>query len=516
MGASPMGNRDTEATWIYHNGTKHPDGGLLNPHHHYDPMRNPLLFKIYEGMDPVPLSLDTPPLNMPALSAIGTITASSGDAQVPDVSAVAKILHLSAGITKTIHFPWGDMPFRAAACTGGLYHIELYLVCDDLPGLEAGVYHFDPGRTVLTCLRKGDYRHALVEATGNEPAVVNAPAVLVYTDVFWRNAVKYQAREYRHAFWDSGTIIANTLATAVACGLPANVVTGFMDSSVNVLLGLDALREVTLALVPVGYAPQPIIDLSPEIELLELETVPVSDYEIDFPAIRVMHDASTLGSVEEVAAFRNRAPVMTRAAPSGTEVSLTFCAPEEIPQVSVEAAINRRGSTRQFSHDSITFVELSTLLERATQGIPTDFLKAGSSPLNEVHLIVNAVDGLRSGVYVYHRESQTLELTRSGEFRREAGQLALNQALGADASVNVYFVADLDRITNHLGNRGYRAAQLEASITAGKLYLGAYALGLGATGLTFYDDAVIAFLALHAGARSVMFLVALGRRAKRR
>ena len=511
-----MVNRDTKASWTYHDGTKHPDGGLLNPHHHYDPMRNPLLFKIYENIDPIHLPLDTPRLNMPALSAIGTITASSGDAQVPDVGMVAKMLHLSAGITKTIHFPWGDMPFRAAACTGGLYHIELYLVCGDLPGLEAGVYHFDPGRTVLTCLRKGDYRHALVEATGNEPAVVNAPAVLVYTDVFWRNAVKYQAREYRHAFWDSGTIIANTLATASACGLPAKVVTGFIDSSVNVLLGLDTYREVALALVPVGYAPQPIIGPSPEIDLLELEIVPVSDYEIDFPAIRAMHDASTLESAEEVAAFRERAPAITRAAPSGTEVSLTARALEERPQVSVEEVINRRGSTRQFSHDSITFAELSTLLERATQGIPTDFLKAGSSPLNDMYLIVNAVDGLQSGVYVYHRESQTLELTRSGEFRREAGQLALNQALGADASLNVYFVVDLNQILDRLGNRGYRAAQLEASITAGKFYLGAYALGLGATGLTFYDDAVPAFLAPHTGPESVMFLVAVGRRAKRR
>ena len=511
-----MVNRDTKATWTYHNGTKHPDGGLLNPHHHYDPMRNPLLFKIYEGMDPIHLSLDTPPLSMPALSAINTMIAPSGKAQIPDVSMVAKMLHLSAGITKTIHFPWGDMPFRAAACTGALYHIELYVVCDDLPGLEAGVYHFDPGRMALTCLRKGDYRHALVEATGNEPTVVNAPAVLVYTDVFWRNAVKYQAREYRHAFWDSGTIIANTLATAVACDLPAKVVTGFMDSSVNVLLGLDTHREVALALVPVGYAPQPIIGPSPEIDLLELETAPVSDYEIDFPAIRAMHDGSTLASAEEVAAFRDRAPATTRAAPSGTVVSLTAPAPVEIPQVSLEAVISRRGSPRQFSHHSITLAELSTLLERATQEIPTDFLKAGSSPLNNLHLIVNAVDGLQSGVYVYHRKLKMLELTRSGEFRREAGQLALSQALGADASVNVYFLADLDQILDHLGNRGYGAAQLEASITAGKLYLGAYALGLGATGLTFYDDAVTAFLAPHAGAKSVMFLVAVGRRAKRR
>ncbi len=41
-----------------------------------------------------------------------------------------------------------------------------------------------------------------------------------------------------------------------------------------------------------------------------------------------------------------------------------------------------------------------------------------------------------------------------------------------------------------LGARGYRAAQLEAGIVAGRLTLNAFALGGGATGPTFYDGLV--------------------------
>ena len=44
-----------------------------------------------------------------------------------------------------------------------------------------------------------------------------------------------------------------------------------------------------------------------------------------------------------------------------------------------------------------------------------------------------------------------------------------------------------------LGARGYRAAQLEAGIVAGRLQLAAFALGLGGTGLTFFDDPVSQF-----------------------
>ena len=81
---------------------------------------------------------------------------------------------------------------------------------------------------------------------------------------------------------------------------------------------------------------------------------------------------------------------------------------------------------------------------------------------------------------------------------------------------NVFFLTELERVLNQFGNRGYRAAQLEAGIIGGKLYLAAYAQRLGASGLTFYDDAVTEFFSPHAHGKSVMFLVALGRSAKRK
>ncbi|MFQ6030391.1 MAG: nitroreductase family protein, partial [Dehalococcoidia bacterium] len=94
--------------------------------------------------------------------------------------------------------------------------------------------------------------------------------------------------------------------------------------------------------------------------------------------------------------------------------------------------------------------------------------------------------------------------------------LGLNQALPADASVDIFFLSDLNPILDRFGNRGYRSAQLDASITAGKIYLAAYAQRLGATGLTFFDDEVTRFFSPHAEGKSVMFLVALGKRARRR
>ena len=510
-----MANQDIQATWHYHNGTKHPYGDLMDRWHSFDPRSQPLLFKIYSELEPIPLSQEVSPSTVPGLSAISTNVLPSAGDQIPNLEILGQILYFSAGITKTIKYPWGPMQFRAAACTGALYHIEMYVVCGDLPGLEAGVYHFDPREHCLKRLRQGDYRGVLVDASGGENSVARAPAVIVYTDVFWRNACKYQAREYRHSFWDSGTILANTLAISTARGIPARVVGGFVDSSVNQLLDLDTRREVALVLVSIGHDPDSPAASTPEAGPLSLDTISISDHEVEFSAINEMHDASSLVSNGEVASWRSEALAIGLPESSGPLTPLDPLTGEEISQDSIESVILRRGSARQFTHESITFRQLSTVLVRATQGITADFLHPPATTLNEIYLIVNAVEGLAAGSYVFRRDLQALELLEEGDFRYQAGYLGLHQELPADASVNLYLLSNLEPILDRFGNRGYRAAQLEASIMAGKIYLAAYAQRLGATGLTFYDDGVTEFFSPHGQGKSPMFLVALGKRARR-
>jgi SagB-type dehydrogenase family enzyme len=151
---------------------------------------------------------------------------------------------------------------------------------------------------------------------------------------------------------------------------------------------------------------------------------------------------------------------------------------------------------------------LTALLEAAAAPIPTDVAEVART---DAYVIVHAVDGLAPGVYVHDSTTHRLECLRTGDFRRKAGFLGLGQDLPAEASVNVYWLVDLERVLARLGNRGYRAAQLDAAIRGGRLYLGAYAFGLGATGLTFFDDDVTSFFSPHAAGKSVMFLVAIGR-----
>jgi len=186
----------------------------------------------------------------------------------------------------------------------------------------------------------------------------------------------------------------------------------------------------------------------------------------------------------------------------------------EMPRDPIEQVILRRGSARKFAQVPIGLAQLSTMLDRATRGVPADFLDPQGTQLNDLYLIVNAVEGLEPGAYVYHRDGHVLECLKQGNFRAQAGHLGLDQQLPVEAAADIFFLADLEMILERFGNRGYRAVQLEAGILSGKLYLGAYAQRLSATGLTFYDDDVIQFFSPHAHGKSVTMLVATGKNAK--
>jgi SagB-type dehydrogenase family enzyme len=508
-----MANADIRAGWNYHNATKHSHQSVHTNPHFLDWANQPLPFKIYRQLPPVPLPQQFRQTGASALKTIAEVA--EGDKAVPDLQALSQLLYLSAGITRRRVFDGSEIYFRAAACTGALYEIELYLACGPLPDLEAGLYHFAADRFGIRKLRSGDHRRLLFEATAEEPSIAHAPLIVISTGTYWRNAWKYQARTYRHFGWDNGTILANMLAVSRSLDLPARVICGFVDGDVNRLLDIDSEREVAFSLVSIGQVADLPSAPPKGIPPLGLETLPLSRREVDYPAMRIMHSASSLLSPEEVARWRGTIVVPSAIKPAGELIPLKPLAEAELRGDPIEQVVLRRGSTRRFAREPISFAQFSTILDRSTGGVAADFLNPFGAWLNDLYLIVNAVEDLHSGSYFFNREQRGLQLLREGDFRRVAGDLGLEQSLPADASVAIFFVANLGAIFERFGNRGYRAVQLEAGLIGGRLYLAAYALHLGASGLTFYDEDVVSFFSPHAEGKSAVFLVALGTSTKR-
>ncbi|PYX65894.1 MAG: hypothetical protein DMG74_06355 [Acidobacteria bacterium] len=504
-------NHDVDAAWKYHNGTKHSYHSIRAHPHFLDWDNKPLPFKIYPTLEVMRLPKDFKQTGVAALAALAT-SVTPVPVGVPDLETLAQLLFFSGGVTRSKKYPGGEVFFRAAACTGALYEIELYVVCANLPGLDAGVYHFGVAEFGLRQLRRGDYRHVLADATANEPSITGAPLIIICTGTYWRNAWKYRSRTYRHFGWDNGTILANLLAVSSARGLPARVVCGFADAEVNRLIGLDTKREVAFSLLSIGTGSSPP-PAPANVEPLELPVVSYSKTEVDYPPMRQMHEASSLVSPEEVASWRREISPGKLGVKKNAGIALRPLSNAGVSRDAIEQVILRRGSTRKFSQDSITSAQLSTILDRATGDLPADFLHDPGEQLNNLYLVVNNVEGISPGAYFYDRQTGSLQLLKAGNFRGNAGYLGLEQELPADASVDVFFLADLHDILERFGNRGYRAVQLEAGILGGRLYLSAYAQRLGATGLTFYDDDVVRFFSPHAKGKSAIFLVALGKSA---
>ncbi|MFQ5829554.1 MAG: SagB/ThcOx family dehydrogenase [Candidatus Methylomirabilia bacterium] len=493
-------NLDIRVARDYHDRTAHSRWSVRQRGHFLDWETKPFLYKVYPDLPVIQLSRKVMPLDLDTLEALSSgCQAETG----LTVAGLFTLLFFSAGITKKKAYPdGGEIHFRAAPSTGALYQTEVYVVAGELPGLAAGVYHFCPRDFTLRLLREGDFRRAVAEAAA-DPGFTRAPATLVLTAIYWRNTWKYQARAYRHLFWDSGSLLANLLAVASALGLPARVVAGFADARVNRLLGLEAEKEASLELVPVGREGAPAPE-HPPVEEIAPRYLPLSASEVDYPLLREMHAASSLGDPADVSRWRTD-PAPRRADPPSSLLALP--APRSRSERTLGETILRRGSTREFARASIGGEEFSTALFHATRGFPID----ASSGLVDLYLIVNAVEGLEAGAYCYWPGLHAVELVKPGEFRREAGFLCLEQALGADASFVIFFLADLGPILERYGNRGYRLANLAAGLIGGRSYLAAYALGFGASGLTFYDGEVAGFFAPHAKGKDALFVTALGR-----
>jgi SagB-type dehydrogenase family enzyme len=501
-----MAGKDFSSALTYHEATKHSEVSIGASAHYLDWDNKPVQFKEYRNLPSIALPREFPRPKEDSVKAIKSEMRDS-DAKQIDIGVLSELLFFSAGLTRRMRFGKEFYYMRAASATGALYPIELYVVSGRIPGLDAGVYHFNPLHFSLVKLREGDYRAALDDA--GSPDSLSAPLTLAFTSFAWRNAWKYEARSYRHWFWDSGVIMANLLATSNSTGLAAKVVLGFVDSEIDWLLGLEAKKEATVALAVVGagHGEKPLSMHRP-IPSLVLEVNPLSEDEVDYPIIWETNEASQLKSKSETESWRRSLNPSKRTVPPATSaVPLRGSEGDSSPPL--DEVILLRGSTRKFAHTAISFDSLSTVIQASATNIPLDILQDNES-LIDFYLVANDVQDLSPGSYFYNRNTSSVEQLKFLKNRSMSGYLCLGQQLFSDASVVFFLMTDLSFVLKSLGNRGYRAAQFEAGIRAGKIYLSSYAVGLGASGSTFFDDAVTEFFSPHAKHKSAMIAVGIG------
>ncbi|MFL6053345.1 MAG: SagB family peptide dehydrogenase [Actinoallomurus sp.] len=477
---------DGEIARLYHQATgfgsgRHPRPPGVPEFVPLDPHNRPRPFKRYPRAPVRDLPTDLPPRGAPATAALsGRVrTADPG----LDMKVLARLLFFSAGVTRKAPAREQTVWFRAAPSAGNLHPVEVYVAAGAVAGLGAGLYHFAPDVFGLEELSEGDCRPAVARAAA-APEVAAVPLVLLLTGIPWRTAWKYGERGWRHVYWDAGAILANVLAVAEAYGVPARVLLGFVDSALCRELGIDGTAEFPVAVITIGGPGQPAGTggWPPP----RLAATPLSPAPIEFPLVTRVQRAGDLATAEDVAAWRSAAPDEL---PPARDVADP---PASVPDEPIESVILRRGSTRRMRHGVVPAELLRWGMSVATRRLPADAVPAGATLLSH-RLAVHAVQGMEPGLYSWvDGRAEPYRTAAETAVRRLSRYLCLNQPLGGDSAYTDFICADLDRALDAYGERGYRVAQFEAGVAAGRLQLAAFTLGHGGTGLTFSDDDVSA------------------------
>lgn len=192
--------------------------------------------------------------------------------------------------------------------------------------------------------------------------------------------------------------------------------------------------------------------------------------------------------------------------------------PDPGERISLDGALRRRRSVRDFSRRPLSAGHLSYLLW-ASAGIRPGgedggFRTAPSAgalyPI-ETYLTVNLVEGVRQGIYHYAVRRHALEELRAGRFGMETARAALGQGMCAEAAVVFIWTAVFQRSAWKYGQRAYRYVYLDAGHIAGNLALAAAALGFGSCPIAaLFDDEVNALVGADGDSESVLYMSAVG------
>lgn len=429
-----------------------------------------------------------------------------------DLPALADILWHTSGVTATR----GGLHLRASPSSGALFSTELYVAARALPGLAAGLWHYDPQSHALAPLRPAAAGGALLPgALADEAALRDAPALVVATAIFRRTGRKYGDRSYRYVLADLGHALENLRVTAGALGVGTRFVAAFDESRAAQALGVDEAEEGVLAMVVLGA---PAAAAEPNALAPRSASAP--------PGVAprwLAPSPAAAGAVPSVTAAIHTAtslrvapvpsPASAASAPAPVHRSLVQESSALPPATPVApdwlAVIAKRRSVRRYTKAPLPLQVLASVLARMS-GLHGPLF----SDAVRVNVVAHAVAGLAPGAYRYEPERHALVMRRVPvALRGTARAAALDQDVAADAAV--VFVLSIDRAvsaTDPLGPaRGYRHAFLEAGLVGERVYLEAGARGLGACGVgAFYDDEAAALVGVDPAHEWVVHFAALG------
>jgi SagB-type dehydrogenase family enzyme len=522
--------RDATARVLaYHERSKHhlhryaPSLGYMDWANQPDP------FRTYAGAPSLNLALQAHALSTPL-----------GDLFVPgtiaprrlDCVRVGVLFELALGLSAWKQYQGSRWALRCNPSSGNLHPTEGYAIVPELPGLEAGVYHYDShGHRLEQRFRPADC-DLLTQA-------LPAGTILVgLATIAWREAWKYGERAFRYCQHDTGHALAAVRYAAAAMGWSARLLDFIADEMLAAWLGLDrdadfagldpADRERPTAVLLVGPPP-----LAGDIDVRGLSLA--------------LHRGAWSGRANSLSPAHASWPVIEEVAEATGKPERPLSeAVAQAPLPSLVAACRtpaatlirqRRSCLGLDGRTAISATTLFAMLDRLLPrpGVPPWDMLAWS-PLIHLGLFLHRVSGLPPGLYLFERDLAVDQRLRAAvrakfewkrpegcpahlpffllerrDFRKLAQMVSCHQEIAADGAFSLGMIADFGGVIRDRGPWWYRHLFWEAGIVGQVLYLEAEAAGVRATGIgCYFDDAFHDLLGLRGDAFQDLYHFTVG------
>ncbi len=498
---------EAEAVFRYHERSKHRLDRYAPGPGHLDWANQPDPFRGFEGSARIALPL--------LADGLATRFAEVREGALPKASSldrdsVATLLELSLGLSAWKSFRGSTWALRCNPSSGNLHPTEGYVVCPELPGLPAGVWHYVSRDHALE-------RRCEPDAEAWEGAFPGGGIIVGFSSIHWREAWKYGMRAFRYCQHDVGHATAAVAYAAAALGWHARGLQGWGDADIARLLGLDrsgdfsgAEEEAPDLLMWVGRKPA---EVTPAGLAQGLEH---ADWRGRANRLSQVH--REWSDIDRVHAATKKPSMPPRDTPDPPQRP----APKAIPaDVSAASLIRRRRSAVDF--DGVTrigsgafFAMLSALLPRADA---PPWAALPGTPRVHCALFVHRVDDLAPGLYLLVRQDPALPRLKQAlgpgwpwskagpdglplyllleqDLRDHARLVSCHQDIAADSCFSLGFIAEFEDIVAGEPWR-YRELFWETGLLGQVLYLEAEAAGVRGTGIgCFFDDEVHALLGL--------------------
>jgi len=496
----------------YHEETKYSEEGLrreATQRPHLDWSAQPVPFRTLEG-ERLLLPAEGLPIRRKDEDKVSYSAVPEGHV---DAARLARLLWHANGCTRIERMPGGLHHFRAAPSAGAMYPTEVYVAIRHVPGFTPGIYSYQILDHSLVLVRARHPYEGLRAATFGHPAVDAADALIILSGIWLRSSWRYRERGYRRALLDSGHVLGNIVVGALEEGLAALPLGCFRDELVENMLGVDAVVEGPLAVVP----------LVAKTEAAEIPRVPPRRSEVvewrralgrvedrvpqDAPErlIAALHLAGRLDA--EADTVSGPAPVAATASADALTIAADVGPTTWPVDDPITATIAIRRSTRRFRSAPIPKDALLRALAFAAGSSPGALFAPG---LLRTYVVSLSVVGLPPGSYFYESEPARLAELSRGRLDDAMVHLGLGQEIFVHAGAVVVHTVDLTRAVERYGDRVYRLLNLDAGHIGERLNLAALREGLGVSGCGgYYDDEMNRVLAIPES-QAVIYLTSLG------